>query len=344
MKLVARTAFVVVSLGVFVGAEGQDQSAPAVEALHFHHVHLNSMDPAAAAAYYPKPFAKSATKTTFNGHEAVKTGNIYILFTKVNTPPTNELTGPQTSVWHFGWNTPDSRKYNETFRAMGLEIAQMWDAADGKLVDMSSDTLPGLPTQEQILEMRAKGTQPTRQGGFGYLRGPDGAMVENAQAGDTERFNHVHMYHEHPRCAMEWYVKHLGARMPQGRGGRGRGTESAGPTAGQPSTSADCKTTAYAPPTWPSFAKTGFVRDPAGGVNIDDISISIRPWPGGGLVSTRGKLVDHWAVSTSNLDATVARLKRDGVKFLEEIQPWGSTRAAMIEGPDRIAIEIVEVK
>jgi len=42
----------------------------------------------------------------------------------------------------------------------------MWDAADGKLVDMSSDTLPGLPTQEQILEMRAKGTKPTREGGL----------------------------------------------------------------------------------------------------------------------------------------------------------------------------------
>jgi hypothetical protein len=344
MKLIVRTALVIASLVAFVGA--QEPPASSTEQLHFHHVHLNSMNPAAAAEYYPKPFAKSATKTTFNGMEAVKTGNIYILFTKVNTPPTNELTGPQTSVWHFGWNTPDSRKYNEMFRSMGLEIAQMWDAADGKLVDMSSDTLPGLPTQEQILELRAKGVQPTRQGGFGYLRGPDGAMVENAQAGDSERFNHVHMYHEHPRCAMDWYVTHLGARMPQGRGGRGAaaGATPPAPAAGQPSTSADCKTTAYAPPTWPSFAKTGFVRDPAGGVNIDDISISIRPWPGGGLVSTRGKLVDHWAVSTSNLDATVARLKREGVKFLEEIHPWGSMRAAMIEGPDRIAIEIVEVK
>ena len=103
-------------------------------------------------------------------------------------------------------------------------------------------------------------------------------------------------------------------------------------------------TKTYAPPTWPSFAKTGFVRDPAGGVNFDDISISIRPWPGGGLVSTRGKIVDHWAVSTANLDQTVARLKSEGVKFLEEIHPWGNSRAAMIEGPDRIAIEIVEVK
>jgi 4-hydroxyphenylpyruvate dioxygenase-like putative hemolysin len=307
-----RTAlFIAVAMAV---AAAHAQEPPAkVEPLHFHHVHLNSTNPPAAAEYYTKPFAQSATKTMFNGVDAVKTANIYLLFTKVATTPQNELTGPQTSVWHFGWNTPDSRKYNERFRAMGLEIAQMWDAADGKLVDMSSDTLPGLPTQEQILELRAKGVQPTREGGFGYLRGPDGAMIENAQAGQTERFNHVHMYHEHPRCAMDWYVAHLGATM-------------------------------YAPPTWPSFAKTGFVRDPAGGVLFDDISISIRPWPGGGLASTRGKIVDHWALATAALDATVARLKREGVKFLEEIHPWGNTRVAMIEGPDRIAIELVEVK
>jgi catechol 2,3-dioxygenase-like lactoylglutathione lyase family enzyme len=339
MKLMTRTA-VVTALVVLVAVPratlrpGHAQGRPAtIDPMHFHHVHLNAVNPAAAAEYYPKPFALSATKTTFNGYEAVKTGNVYILFTKVNTPPMTELTGPQTSVWHFGWNTPDSRKYNERFRAMGLEIAQMWDAADGKLVDMSSDTLPGLPTQEQILEMRAKGTQPNRQGGFGYLRGPDGAMIENAQAGQAERFNHVHMYHEHPRCAMEWYATHLGARLPQGGAG-----------ASEAPAARDCRTLLYAPPTWPSFAKTGFVREPSGGVLFDDISISIRPWPGGGLVSTRGHIVDHWALSVSELTATVARLKSEGIRFLEEIHPWGNTRGAMIEGPDRIAIELVEVK
>lgn len=305
---------------------------PKVAPMHVHHVHLNSVDPAKAAAYYPKPFALTATKTTFNGYEAVKTGNVYLLFTKVATTPQNELTGPQTSVWHFGWNTPDSRKYDENFRKMGLQIAQMWDAADGKLVDMSSDTLPGLPTQEQILEMRAKGVQPAREGGFGYLRGPDGIMIENAQAGTVERFNHIHMYHEHPICAMQWYITHLGATLPAGRGGA-PGTLPPG----------DCKQL-YAPPTWPSFAKTGFVRDPAGAVFFDDISISIRPWPGGGLVSTRGHVVDHWALSVADLDSTVTRLKGEGVKFLEEIHPWGNMRAAMIEGPDRVAIELVEVK
>ena len=89
--------------------------------------------------------------------------------------------------------------------------------------------LPGLPTQEQILDMRAKGVQPTREGGFGYLRGPDDVMIENAQSGNAERFNHVHMYHEHPKCAMLWYQAHLGAVIPQGRGG------------GAPPTEANCK-------------------------------------------------------------------------------------------------------
>jgi catechol 2,3-dioxygenase-like lactoylglutathione lyase family enzyme len=307
--------------------------SPAIAPMHVHHVHLNSVDPSAAAAYYPKAFPISARKTTFNGYEAVKTGNVYLLFTKVNAPPQTELNGPQTSVWHFGWNTPDSRKYDQEFRAKGLKIAQMWDAADGKLVDMSSDTLPGLPTQEQILEMRAKGVQPTREGGFGYLRGPDDALIENAQAGNVERFNHIHMYHEHPLCAIAWYVTHLGATMPQGTGGA-----PITPDAN------DCKR-AYAPPTWPSFFKfPGFVREPSGSVKFDDIDILIRPWPGGGLVSTRGHLVDHWALSVADLPPTLARLRSEGVKVLEEIHPWGKMRAAMIEGPDRVAIEIVEVR
>jgi len=342
MKLLARTVLGL-ALALPAGALAawyiplQAQAPAAVEKLHFHHVHLNSVNPTAAAEYYPKPFALSATKTMFNGFEAVKTGNIYLLFTKVATTPQNELTGPQTSVWHFGWNTPNSREYDQKFRAMGLTIAQMWDASDGKLVDMSSDvpTAPGggFPTQEQVLELRASGAKPSLQGGFGYLRGPDGAMIENAQSGTTERFNHVHMYHEHPECAMQWYVTHLGASRPQGRGG-----------AAAAAPAADCHTKLYAPPTFPSFAKGGFVRDPAGGVSFDDISISIRPWPGGGLASPRGKIVDHWALSTADLTATVARLKSENVKFLEEIHPWGNSRAAMIEGPDRIAIELVEVK
>ena len=87
----------VASIATYRPMLAQDRPAP-LEAMHFHHVHLNSVDPTAAAEYYPKPFPASATKTTFNGYEAVETGNVHILFTKVNTPPLTELTGPQTSV------------------------------------------------------------------------------------------------------------------------------------------------------------------------------------------------------------------------------------------------------
>jgi hypothetical protein len=225
MKLIARIAWLVALAGLAAHA----QDATRVEPLHFHHVHLNSTDPAAAAAYYPKPFAQSATKTTFNGFEAVKTGNIYILFTKVGAPPQNELTGPQTSVWHFGWNTPNSREYNEKFRAMGLTIAQMWDAADGKLVDLSSDTLPGFPTQEQILELRAKGcaadasgrlrlsARPGRRDDRERPGGDDGALQPRAHVSRASALRDGVVHHAPGRAHA------AGARRGRGRGRARRG-------------------------------------------------------------------------------------------------------------------------
>ena len=62
------------------------------------------------------------------------------------------------------------------------------------------------------------------------------------------------------------------------------------------------------------------------------------------LVSTRGHLVDHFALSVTNLGAWIAKLRREGVKFLEQPYKIGNTRAVMIEGPSREAIELVEVK
>jgi Glyoxalase/Bleomycin resistance protein/Dioxygenase superfamily len=301
--------------------------------MKFHHVHLLSTDPKAAADWYLRPFAKTATRTTFNGFEAVKTGNIYLLFTKVSKAPKSDVDDMQSSLWHFGWNTPDSQQYDHDFRAKGLKIAEMWDAQDGKLVDMSSDVLPGPPpTQEQIIAMRAQGLQPTHKGGFGYLRGPDNVMIENAQGqpGEPERFNHVHMLHEHPVCAMQWYAQHLGATVP--------------PNYKLPAAGEDCKRP-YSAPTFPSFHQfPGFVREPAGGVTFGDIGVFIRPWPGGGLASPEGYVVDHWALSVADLQPTADRLKSEGVKILEDVHAWGNSRTMMIEGPDRARIEIIEEK
>jgi hypothetical protein len=78
MKLLTRVVFVIVVCVSFV-AKAQERPGTSIEPLRFHHVHLNSVDPAAATAYYPKPFAASAVATKFNGFDAVKTGNVYLL-------------------------------------------------------------------------------------------------------------------------------------------------------------------------------------------------------------------------------------------------------------------------
>jgi 4-hydroxyphenylpyruvate dioxygenase-like putative hemolysin len=62
------------------------------------------------------------------------------------------------------------------------------------------------------------------------------------------------------------------------------------------------------------------------------------------LAPTRGQLMDHIALSVTNLDAWVAKLSGEGVKILERPYKFGERRAALIEGPSREAIELVEKK
>jgi hypothetical protein len=52
--------------------------------------------------------------------------------------------------------------------------------------------------------------------------------------------------------------------------------------------------------------------------------------------------MDHVALSVENLDAWVAKLKAENVKFLMQPYKFGATRAVMIEGPSLEAIELVE--
>ena len=49
-------------------------------------------------------------------------------------------------------------------------------------------------------------------------------------------------------------------------------------------------------------------------------------------------------LSVGDLDAWVAKLRGENVKFLEQPYKLGDTRAVMIEGPSREALELVEVK
>src|SRR5208282_5008256 len=111
-------------------------------------------------------------------------------------------------------------------------------------------------------------------------------------------------------------------------------------------TEADCKVARGPDKSWPALDKDGMYRVPGAGVLFDDVSlnwyVNQTDQP---LAPTRGQLYDHFALSVPSLDPWIAKLKGENVRFLiEEPYPLGATRAVMIEGPSREAIELVEVK
>jgi len=302
----------------------------------FHHLHLNSVDPAAAIDFYTRQFPKSSG-TRWGGLPALAApNNVLILFSKVAAAP---ATSPQTAIWHFGWHVTDTRASRDTYKARAdLTLLPLYTGDDGGSVLISSDTWPGTGgvlglTKAQIAEAKAKGVEPTRKGGFGYMKGPDDALVEYAGNHPAERFNHVHLYHEDPYCAQLWYQKHLNASVVAGR------------TSPTPVTEATCRVPRGLDRTFPALDRDGMFRTPSAAVVFGDVALpSYMRQDDRPLVSTRGRLYDHFALSVTDLDAWVARLRGEGVTFLEEPYRLGDTRAVMIEGPSREALELVEIR
>ncbi|MGC1889236.1 MAG: VOC family protein [Stellaceae bacterium] len=299
----------------------------------FHHMHLNSTDPNAAIDFYTRQFPSTA-KGSWGGFPALKSPNdVMVLFTKIDTPPVIE---PQSAIWHFGWHVTDSRRCLGTYKTRReVELLPLYTSEEGGSVLISSDTWPGQGgvlglTRAQIAEARQKGLEPAGGGGFAYMKGPDDALVEYAGDHPAERFNHVHLYQEDPLCAQLWYQRHLNAPPRAGWGGASV-------------TEADCKVTRGADRTWPALNREGMFRSPRAGVEFGDVALiwyanqGDRP-----LVGSRGQLQDHIALSVTDLDAWIDKLRSEGVTFLEDPYALGDTRAVMIEGPSREALELVE--
>src|SRR5262245_31750778 len=327
-----KTSFaIVVVMFVAILLHGQTQG---LGVPGFHHLHLNSMNPDAAIDFYTRQFP-STSKVTFAGAAALKSpNNVLVLFTKVSRPPALE---PQTAIWHFGWHVTDVRKNMETYtQRPEVKLLPLYTTDEGGFVLVSSDTWPGTGgvlglTKAQIAEAKAKGIQPAGGAGFAYMQGPEGAIIEYQGNMPAERFNHVHMYWEEPFCAQLWYQKHLSAAAA---GGRGTGY-----------TESNCKVPRGADTTWPALEREGMYRTPRADVTFGDVALNSYMNPGDRpLVSTRGHLVDHFALSVKNLDAWIAKLRNEGIKFLQQPDKIGNTQAVMIEGPSREAIELVEAK
>jgi len=301
----------------------------------FHHLHLNSVDPDRAIDWYTRQFP-STTKGNWAGFPALLTpNNVMLLFTKVDAPPTSE---PQSAIWHFGWHVTDSRRTVEDWkRRPEVKLLPLYREEAGGEVFVSSDTWPNIGntlglTKAQIAEAKARHAEPVRVGGFAYMQGPDKAVFEIAGNHGQERFNHIHMWQDDPFCALIWYQKHLNAPLRPGYDGTDLSEE-------------NCKVARGAERTWPALKQEGMFRTPRAGVEFGDVSVMWYANPGSTpLASPLGQLQDHFGLKVGDLDAWVDKLKGEGVKLLDGPYKLGPTRAAMIEGPSREAIELVEVR
>ena len=97
-------------------------------------------------------------------------------------------------------------------------------------------------------------------------------------------------------------------------------------------------------PTWPALEKEGTFRTPSAGVTFGDVALNWYARQGDRpLASTKGHLTDHIALSVTNLDPWLAKLRSEGVVIAEQPRTLGDTRTVMIEGPSRELIELIEI-
>lgn len=300
----------------------------------FHHLHLNVVDPAAQIAWYTRQFP-STSGGEWGGHAALYSPNdVMILFNKVDRPPP---TRPQSAIWHFGWHVTDTRAALAAYRERPeVKLLPLYTTDEGGSVFVSSDTWPSLPgslglTRAQIAEARANNVRPTGGGGFAYMEGPEAMLVEFAGDYPAERFNHVHLWQEDPFCALIWYQKHLNAPVRSGFA----------PTTLDES---NCRVPRGAERSWPALNLEGMFRSPRAGVEFGNVVLTWYANQGSEpLASSLGQQQDHIGLGVGDLDAWIAKLRGEGVAILDGPYRLGDTRAAMIEGPSREGIELVEL-
>ena len=158
---------------------------------------------------------------------------------------------------------------------------------------------------------------------YAYVDGPDHSLIELNTA-RHHNFGHVHLLSADPVAAGEWYAKHFGV----------------------PNVRYQKQKRMY----------RNVQIAPSASLMIDNVNVIIYPieyaqtsWPEQWkdrkeFESTKGRVVDHIGLSVDNLDETLARLEKDGVKITDPPRSvlGGKVKYAFIEGPDKLRIELVE--
>jgi len=323
---------------------GQVAARPSPPRLH--HVGLNSVDPDRAADWYLRVWP-TAKKTRVASSVAVE-ADMLLLFTKVDAPPPGgwrhdlHRSEPQSAIWHIGANT-NTTNMAAPLAAVGVKHLPLFTSPRDTGSIWRSGLAPYAGTLT-VAQLATAAPAAPREGGFSYVVAPDGVLFEfTGGPGTRDSFSHMHFFHDKPLCAANWYVEHLGMELPPVRDAAGVET---------PRRPHDPCDVAYGEAGWPSLEPAGTIRQPSGSVRFGNGSMSWYPRQCVGarcgrdlpFARSRGQALDHVAFAVDSLDAVLGRLRRAGVSILEGPYVFGETRAAMIEDPDGLAIELVEVR
>jgi len=246
-----------------------------------------------------------AQKGTWNGQPAVWTQKSWMLFNKVAKPASANFT---TAIWHIGWGAPDPKGEYARQNTLGTTWAQ-------PLTDISGGLSGFRPDQFYYM----------------YVQTPEHTMVELNTA-NHNNFGHIHMFSVDPVAAGDWWMKTFGVR-------------------GRLSTPATNRAPRY------SIDGRTIQVGPSSSINFDNVNMIIYPiqystkayadqWTNvKDIQGTRGKAFDHIGVSAPDLDLAVRLLRGQGIKIVSgPMRVNDKLRVAWIEGPDHVAVELLEDK
>jgi catechol 2,3-dioxygenase-like lactoylglutathione lyase family enzyme len=191
LGIILFAALLTLSVYALTATEQDDKpAAPQFPAAHFHHMHLNSTDPAAQIDFYTSRFV--CEKARFAGLlDAVWAQKSWILFSKVSAPPAWSL---NTAIWHMGWGAEDMKTEYDRQLKLGTKFFE-------PLNDISD--IGG-------------SARPPGSFYYAYVQSPDNALIELNTA-VHHRFGHLHLFSADPVAAGQWYLKYFGAKRAGNR-------------------------------------------------------------------------------------------------------------------------------
>ena len=304
----------------------------------FHHLHLNSVDPDAAIAFYTRQFP-TTSKTTLGRAAGAAVAEQRPDPVHQGRPP-RRRPSRRRAIWHFGWHVTDTRKRlgDVSEPARGQRCCRSTPSDDGRLGPRQQRHLArhrrrARPDQSADRRGQAAGRPARRAAAASRIcEGPERALVEIRRRLPGRALQ--------PRALVAGRSVLRPALVPAA-------PQRAGPRRAHrrtPLTEATCKVPRGADRTWPALEPRGHVPDAAAGVDFGDVALT---W------------YAHRATSRSSARAANSRPHRaqrrpistpgspscsdEGIDFLDEPYQLGDTRAVMIEGPSREAIELVQV-